>query len=232
MVHISAVERVSRKPLTLSVHPVPPDVPARFAGRPSDVRVREHLNIYLTFDVSGSMYAHSKDGTPLDQARKAAEQFVNQCDLTTTSIGLIVFSDKVHLEQTATQNNKKIMDAIGRLPSVNTGSGNDTDPFDEIYQCFSRSSGICYAIVLADGRWSHQREAIIKAKRCHEEGIEIIAIGFGGADREFLKRIASSSEQSFFTDVNKLVETFSTIAQELTERSGGWFHKRLSEPGA
>jgi molecular chaperone DnaK len=166
------------------------------------------------------MYMRAKGGTPLEQARKAAEQFVNQCDLTTTSIGLIAFSDRVHIEQIATQSNKEIAHAIKNLPSINTGMGNDTDPFDDIYHCFSNTSGLCYTIVLADGRWVHQAEAIKKAKRCHEEGIEVIAIGFGGADHDFLKKIASSAEQSFFIDVGKLTETFSTIAQELTESGG------------
>lgn len=221
IVHIAAIERSSGKPLSLTVHPVPPDVPARFAGRPSDVVVREHLNIYLAFDVSGSMYMRTRNqGTPLEQAREAAEQFVNRCDLTNTSVGLIVFSDSMHLEQPLTQNGKEIIDAIRKLPGVNTGWGNQTDPFDEVYSYFSSTPGICYTIVLADGRWAHQSEAIIKAKRCHEAGIEVIAIGFGGADRDFLNRIASSSEQSFFTDLDKLVETFSTIAQELTESGG------------
>ena len=82
------------------------------------------------------------------------------------------------------------------------------------------TAGLCYTIVLADGRWSHQNEAITRAKHCHEEGIEIIVVGFGSADRKFLNQIASSSEQSFFTDLDQLVQTFSTIAQELTESGG------------
>lgn len=48
----------------------------------------------------------------------------------------------------------------------------------------------------------------------------MIAVGFGGADRAFLNQIASSSEQSFFTDMNKLAEAFGTIAQDLTETGG------------
>lgn len=215
VVHISAVEHASGKPLALTVYPVPPDVPARFAGRPMDQKVREHLNVYLAFDISGSMY-----GKPLEQARQAAEQFVNRCDLTHTSVGLIAFSDTVHLEQELTQNNKQITNAIRALPSVNTGIGNATDPFDEIYARLSQATGLRYAIVLADGRWYNQNQAVIKAKRCHEEDIEVIAVGFGGADRDFLNRIASSPEQSFFTNLGGLVETFSTIAQELTASGG------------
>lgn len=220
VVRISAVERASRTTLERTAYPVPPDVPARFARRPIDIEVREHLNIYLAFDVSGSMYSQTSKGTPLEQARQAAEQFVNRCDLTNTSVGLIVFSDSVHLEQTLTQNSKEIMDAIKNLPSISTGWSNRADPFDEIYKHFLNTAGLCYAIVLADGRWAHQNEAITRAKRCHEEGIEVISVGFGSADRKFLNQIASSSEQSFFTDLDKLVQTFSTIAQELTESGG------------
>jgi electron transfer flavoprotein alpha/beta subunit len=75
--------------------------------------------------------------------------------------------------------------------------------------------------VLADGVWENQRRAIEKARRCKEKhGIEIVAVGFGGADDAFLRAIASSDEVSFFTNLNGLVETFSTIAQVLTESGG------------
>lgn len=47
-----------------------------------------------------------------------------------------------------------------------------------------------------------------------------IAIGFGDADRDFLRAIASSDEASFYTGMNELVETFSAIAQVLTETGG------------
>ena len=219
-VHISAVERTTHKPLKLETYPVPPDVPIRFADPPTMHHVREHLTVYLAFDVSGSMYIKTKNGTPLNEAKNAAEQFVNQCDMTMTSVGLIAFSDRVNIDQMATQSNKDITQAIKKLPIINTGGGNDTDPFDEIYNLLVNAPGLRYAIVLADGRWSRQDAAVRKAKRCHEEGIEIIAVGFGGADRDFLNKIASSPEQSFFTDLSTLTATFTTIAQELTESGG------------
>jgi len=215
VVHISAVERASGKPLHLSVESVPLDVPARFAGRPMDQQVREHLTVYLAFDLSGSM-----SGRPLDEAKKAAEEFVSQCDLTTTSVGLISFSDSVHVDLVAKQNGKDISRAIQQLSIGRTGYGNLGHPFNELYNHLSNAAGLRYAIVLADGVWSHQDRAIHQAQRCHTAGIEVIAIGFGGADRGFLAKIASSSEQSFFTDLNRLTEAFSTIAQELTESAG------------
>jgi len=74
--------------------------------------------------------------------------------------------------------------------------------------------------VLADGVWSNQPRAVRQAQKCHTDGIEIVGIGFGGADRKFLGQISSSDEHSFFTNMNALSATFSTIAQELTEASG------------
>jgi molecular chaperone DnaK len=216
VVNISAVERSSGKPLTLTVEPVPADVPSRFAGCPVEIQqTREHLGVYLAFDLSGSMA-----GNPLAEAQKAAGAFVRQCDLSNTSIGLISFSDSVHVDLKATQNGKDIFQAIKKLAIGRTGYGNDGHPFDQIYRSLEKVAGLRYAIVLADGVWYDQPLAIQRAKRCHQIGIEVVAIGFGGADRKFLQQIASSTEQCIYTDMNRLTETFSTIAQELTESSG------------
>lgn len=216
LVNISAIERTTRQPLRLSVEPVPADVPARFLQSPDAHQpAREHITVYLAFDLSGSM-----SGRPLAAAQKAAEEFVNQCDLTTTSVGLISFSDSVLVDLPASQNAQEISRAIRNLTIGRTGGGNSAHPFNEISTRMINLSGIRYAVVLADGVWSCQRDAIKEAKRCHQVPIEVIAVGFGHADQTFLKAIASSSEQSLFTDLSRLSDTFSTIAQEITEGSG------------
>ena len=212
IVHISAVEKASGKALKLSVEPLPPDVPARFAGRPTDQQIREHLTVYLVIDTSGSM-----EGRPLEEAKKAAERFVCECDLTSTSIGLISFSSDVHVRLPATQHEGKLHQAISGL---HAGGGTSGNSFNYVYDLLREAPGIRYAIVLTDGQWSNQDRAIHKARQCHQAEIEIIAIGFGQADHRFLEQIASSSEQSFFTDLSRLADTFSTIAQELTESAG------------
>ncbi len=212
VVNVSAVERSTGQPLTLNIEPVPPDVPARFEERPTDQKTREPLTVYLVIDTSGSM-----SGTPLTEAQRAAERFVNECDLSSTSIGLISFSSSVSVEQQATQNGRKIQKAIHNL---HAGGGTSGDSFHTLYGLLHGVEGIRYAIVLTDGQWSGQQAAIAKAKECHEDGIEVVAIGFGGADHHFLEQIASSSEQSFLTDMSRLTEAFSTIARELTEGAG------------
>jgi uncharacterized protein with von Willebrand factor type A (vWA) domain len=182
---------------------------------PPTVGSRGPTTVYLAFDLSGSMY-----GQPLAAAQRAAEAFVSQLDLTTTSVGLIAFSDSVRVELQASQNATEIGQAIAGLTIGLTGGGNDGHPFDDLHRLMSGRDGRRYALVLADGVWYCQELAVRKAKRCHKDGIEVIAIGFGSADRLFLDRIASSTEQVFFTDLNKLTQAFSTIARELTEGTG------------
>lgn len=221
VVQVSAIECSTKQPLTLAVEPLPSDIPERFTKPPEPEPVREHLTIYLAFDLSGSM-----SGDPLREAKKAAHAFLSQCDLSTMSIGLISFSDEVLVETESCQNSKTIERAIDGLECGRTGIGNAAHPFDEIHKRLGAVKGRRYAIVLADGVWNNQSEAVGKAEKCHENGIDIIAVGFGGADTGFLRQISSSDEQSVFTDMNALVQTFSTIAQELTEsdspRKKGW----------
>jgi molecular chaperone DnaK len=201
--------------LRVTVEALPPDVPNRFLGRPEalQVEVPEHVTAYLAFDLSGSM-----SDAPLAEAKKAALGFLRNTDLTHASIGVIAFSDSVRTKLQASQNARSIERAIDDLTACETGICNEGHPFDEILSLLRGRSGRRFAIVLADGVWSNQDRAIQRAKECHAAGIDVIAIGFGGADEEFLRAIASSDESSFFTSMSGLVETFTTIAQVLTER--------------
>jgi uncharacterized protein YegL len=216
LVHVAAIDRSTTRPLLVTIDEVPPDVPGRFLSKPGGSGGREHTTVYLAFDLSGSMI-----GDPLAEAKRAAHAFVGQCDLSTTSVGLIGFADRVQVCQTATQNATDIGRAIDGLDTGTTGFGNSTHPFDELHDLLADSPGARYAIVLADGRWVGQDRVVPRATRCHKAGIETISIGFGSADQEFLRQIASSSEQSMFTDLNRLTESFTTIARELTEGRGG-----------
>ncbi|MBW4590035.1 Hsp70 family protein [Aetokthonos hydrillicola] len=217
VVNVAAVERSTQQNLKLTVEPLPHDIPERFCLPLVTETRREHLNLYMAFDLSGSM-----TGEPLIEAKKAAEGFVNECDVTNTSIGIIEFSDKTLITARASQNVNKIIRGIDNLYIGRTGYGNETHPFDEIFRHLKEAKGLRYALVLTDGVWKNQPEAIRAAKRCHQAGIEIIAVGFGEADKYFLREISSSEELSFFTSLGDLSETFSAIAQELTE-SGGQF---------
>ena len=211
-VQVEGTERQSGRALTVTRKPVPADVPSRFLQTPGRGAQTEPLTLYLAFDLSGSMR-----GEPLAEAKKAAHAFVSNCDLASTAVGLISFSDSVSVDQVATHQNASISRAIDDLAIGKTGRGNLAHPFNEILELLGNKPGHNYAIVLADGVWVGQRRAKAAARLCHRAGVNIIAVGFGKADQEFLAAIASSSEQSFFTDLGSLAETFSGIARELTE---------------
>jgi molecular chaperone DnaK (HSP70) len=203
--------------LKIKIEKLPSDVPQRFMEPPKlQVEEPEHVTAYLAFDLSGSM-----SGTPLREAKKAALGFLKNSDLSHCSIGIIAFSDRVKIKLEASQNARKIENAINDLTVGETGYGNSTHPFDEIDGLMTRLDGRRFGIVLADGVWCNQSKAVKRAKQCHLNEINIIAIGFGGADKKFLKAIASSDEDSFYTSMDGLVETFSTIAQVLAETGGG-----------
>jgi len=212
-VRVNAIDRNSKNSLVVSIEKFPIGMPERFLGAPElQAEEPEHVTAYLAFDLSGSM-----SGRPLKEAKKAAVGFLKNSDLSHCSIGIIAFSDRVKTKLKASQNAKKIKRAIDDLTVGETGGCNDAHPFDEIFGLMSKSDGRRFGVVLADGVWSYQDKAIKQAKHCHVNNIEVIAIGFGGADKGFLKEIASSDEGSFYTSMEGLVETFSSIAQILTE---------------
>jgi hypothetical protein len=66
--------------------------------------------------------------------------------------------------------------------------------------------------MLTDGVWFYKGEAIHAAQACHADNIEGIANGFGEADQEFLRRIATLGKGCFFAQAGMLVATFGTIA--------------------
>lgn len=224
VVEVSAVERSTQTPLQLRIEPLPPDVPARFMQPPADIHVAEHVTVYLALDVSGSMA-----GRPLEEARAAALSFMAELDLSTSSIGVMEWSDRVQVLAAPSQNAKTIARALQSLSVGRTGPGTSGNPFEAIYKALLHADGVRYGLVLTDGALYNTEAAIRSADMCKRAGIEIVAIGFGRARRDFLQRVSSSDAHSFFVDINQLTTTFSTIAQEITEGGGSIDPDRLNE---
>lgn len=198
--------------LPIRIESLPEDVPDRFLESPEARVERAHVTAYLAFDLSGSM-----SGKPLKQAKKAAKGFLQNTDLGHCSLGIVGFADRVGVELEASRNAREIERAIESLKVGSVGIGNATDPFETIERLLAAADAPKFVVTLADGVWDRQDVAVERAAACRRAGIESIAIGFGGADRRFLKRIASADEASFFTRLGELETTFSHIAQVLTE---------------
>jgi molecular chaperone DnaK len=208
-VHVNA--RLSTgEVLRVEKEDLPDDVPDRFmrAPEPEPVELEpEFTTVYLAFDISGSMR-----GKPLKKAKEAARSFVENMNLEYSAVGLIVFSDQVKISIKATHHENDILEVIEQIKS---GGGSEIHPFNEINKLLQNVNNRKFVVILTDGAWCHQNKAIKQAKVCHSNGIEIAAIGFGGADQRFLKAIASTDKGSIFTTTGGLVEAFSTIAKEI-----------------
>lgn len=221
IVQVSAVQRSTGHPLQLEVRPLPDDLswldrsPAERAAK-----AMQHLKVLLAFDVSGSM-----SGRPITEARRAASGLISKLDLAHASVGLIAFSDEARLKCGLCQNARRLERALDDIKVGDTGGGNSGHPFTLADEEL-KGDGLCFLIVLTDGVWSDQPVAIQAAKHLQSRGVETIAIGFGGADSDFLRQIASSNENALFTDLSKLHESFCNIAQVMTQT-----HSGLAEPG-
>ena len=221
IIEVSAVQKETGKTLPIRIEQVPEDMSwtdgspkdnQKSGGKPTSVEVM------LAVDLSGSMTGH-----PLAEAKKAMKEFVEQMDQSCTRIGLIPFADRTRCEASPTGDFRKIVKLIDRLSiGQQYGYCNAAHPFDVgLKELHRHGADVRYLVVLTDGAWSCQEAAIRAAKRCHKEGIEVMALGFGSANYSFLKQIASTDEFASITDLSELGGSFSKIAQAIEDGSTG-----------
>lgn len=212
VVQVRAVQRDTGQTLAMDVEPVPNDL--SWLGRPPESMAEpgrpEPVRVYLLMDVSASMA-----GFPLVEAQTAAREFLDRCDFTTMEVGLISFSTQVTLQAEATDNSRKVQAAISRLEP--DSSTNLTDAIDLAREKLDATDRTRYMVVLTDGYPDAPESAVESAKAAREKGIEIVAIGMGDADLDYLRRIASSEQGSIFAHAGELVKTFGHIARVIAE---------------
>ncbi len=153
----------------------------------------------------------------LDLAKSAMINFVDQFSDVKVKIGIIGFSDMCMVMCEPTDDKKIIMEAIGQLKVQLTGVGNDASPLQFMYDMMKPFVGepFAYALVLTDGMWnSHACDC---ARRMQSDfkrmGFEVIGMGFGDADEEFLKDISTRTELANVDDITNLDSSLSSIAR-------------------
>lgn len=214
VVRVLARDRASGCDLVVVKEPVPRDMSWIHAS-PRDAARVEPKTVLIAVDLSGSM-----SGKPLEDARAAVSTFLDQSDLSHTAIGVLSFADSIQIDIEPGQDAKRIRAAFGRWRIGSVGIGNGTHPFDQALNALAGRAGARFLVVLTDGAWSDQRTAERQARACHASGIEVVAIGFGGADREFLRRIATCDEAAVLARQGDLSSVFGEIAQVIVESTG------------
>lgn len=222
VVEVSAAQQETSKSLPVKIEPVPGDMSW------TDLSPQEHqgggggmpsIDVILMIDLSGSMYTE-----PLRRAKAAMHDFVDQMDSGCTRIGLGGFADRTKISLNPTDDYKRVHRYIDDIDDLDVGGSTTAEP---IAPCFKTLTGrhcqgdIKYLVVLTDGQWSKDSQAIAAAKLCHKAGIEIMALGFGDADYDFLRKIASTDEFAAVTSLAELGGSFSKIAQAIGEGSTG-----------
>ncbi len=176
------------------------------------------LNVIIAIDLSGSM-----SGKPMNMARNAAMEFVSKIDLNIHCVGIMGFADRSKMFSNLTHEISSIESAINKLDcnASRVGYGNDNNPLGDAIDIFKyKEDSKNILIVLTDGVWSSQKQAIKSSDYCREVGYEVVAIGFGSADKKFLERISTNSENALMTNLDNLVDSFGSIAQEISQSGG------------
>ena len=162
--------------------------------------------------------SYSMNGEPIRLAREAVRDFAKQLDLSKFTVSILNFADSGRFECKNENNARNIDRAVSSLAVETCGIGNGETPLKSFGTNFSGKYPNRIIVVLTDGAWSDQYTEEVAANRLKADGITIYAIGFGGADENFLNKIASE-EGARKIDLSKLSETFIEIAGSIaTER--------------
>ncbi len=215
MIHVQARQGNGKSDLPIREEGIPDDM-SKY-GRPIDESEKPKklgdLYVVMALDVSGSM-----SGKPLKNASDAMCNFIDMLSdyPGKVEIGVLAVSDRTCCVQALTTNMEKCKKETQSITCGLTGYCNAADPFDEIKNMLHGKKGKKIGIVLADGVWENQYDAVLRAKKCHKSEIDIIGIGFGSADEQFLKDISSGDIDSMMVARSgELTKSFGKIAQEI-----------------
>ena len=217
IVQVEAVQRDTGHRQDLSVEPIPDDL--SWLGLPPESRLREDGPADQDLPPDRHLCQHGRAPPLMEAQRPRARAFLDKCDFTRTEVGLISFSDVVTLQAEATDNARRVHAAINRLEP--DGTTNLAEALEMARKHLLEVDLRRYAVMLTDGYPDAAEAAVEEANRMKGEGIEVVAIGMGAADLDYLRRIASTEAGSIFARHGELVSTFGQIARMIAEGGRG-----------
>jgi molecular chaperone DnaK len=214
VVRVSAFQDGER--LQVDSEPVPQDI-AWMGEAPKERSSGAPIakNVVICIDLSRSMR------NSLEEVRSAVRDFVLSVADENTKFGLIGFGDKVGVMRDLTKDPNMIVTALDGLKVNVYGRGTDASPFGTASMMLSNHPGGKMIVVLTDGIWGKRDFAVSEAMNCKNSKIAVVALGIGEADYGFLKQIATVEEGAMYTTLDRLGETFSTIATAISSGSMG-----------
>ena len=177
---ISGLRVVPKKEVAVrpAVRPYVAEAARRFGGVDT---------VWALLDISGSMA-----GGPLEEAKRGFIDFCRAAVKQGYRVGFIVFNDDLQELSPATD---KISALEERIQNLYAGGGtNMAAPIRRAAEKMKEATGERVIFLVTDGLPADPRETVAAAQACHRDGIDIIPLGTGGADHEFLKRLASRTD--------------------------------------
>lgn len=181
-------------------------------GTTADV---EPIYTALVIDRSGSM-----SGTPITEARNAASDFVDLMNLGEEgdAVTVVVFDDTAQVVQPITQERRLAVQAIQLIRDL--GGTNIAEGLrlatQELVAAETPPNARQVMILLSDGEDGQPQNAIAIADQAKSQGIRVVTIALGDADRTTLQQIASSDTDYYETvDASDLLDIYGEIAAGL-----------------
>jgi Mg-chelatase subunit ChlD len=159
--------------------------------------------VFVLVDASGSM-AFGK----FDSATKGALDFGLVCISKKYRVGVIVFSDKA-AASSPTDDERAFRTKIDKLKCTSGGTF--------LASALNHTAGYnpSYVLVVTDGEVSDSPQSLAVAQRLKSAGTEILTIGTGDANQEFLKQLASRSDLSVKVASDNLMQAISDASRLL-----------------
>jgi Mg-chelatase subunit ChlD len=161
---------------------------ARLPNKAENERSRRTPDtVWALLDISGSMA-----GGPLEEAKRGFIDFCRAAVQQGYRVGFIAFNDDLQELSPATD---KISALEERIQNLYAGGGTImAAPIRHAAEKMKEASGARVIFLVTDGFPDDPEETVTLAQDCHRDGIDIIALGTGSADHEFLKRLASRTD--------------------------------------
>ncbi len=181
-------------------------------------KVSNERNIALVLDVSGSM-----SGAPLDETKKASNNFINTILEEDASIGLIAYDDQAEYISSFSNSKTLLQSAVTGLSSG--GSTNIEDGLSKATNMLNSTTAKKKIIVLmSDGEPNTGREGeelIAYANEIKEQGILIYTLGFfeslgqKSSAQQLMEGIASDGCHYEVASADDLVFFFEDMADQI-----------------
>jgi Mg-chelatase subunit ChlD len=162
----------------------------------------------LAIDCSSSM-----EGSGIEEAKKGALSFAEDAIQRGYTVGLLSFSSDANLVCRPGISVTELRRGINSLST--DGSTNMTDAIKLASEHLPGGLGPRAVVIVTDGNPDNRDSAMEAAAIIKKRGVDVIAIGAGSADAEFLARLASRANLSVMVAKDSLALGISKAAKLL-----------------